>query len=108
MGSHLPGGSRLDDFVEIGDRAAAARFGRQDLQVRVSGVPDFERPVELFALGHGAEVFDRLNNGQPRGLLRRLRGCLALFRFGRLAVGSETHWGDQRSEEGHGDEHSLR
>ena len=66
----LSGLARLDHLVEVGDGATAARLGGDDLKIGVAGVLDDERPVELLALGNRAVVFDRLDDGEARRLLR--------------------------------------
>ena len=78
----LAGLAGLDDLVEVGDRAAAAGLGGDDLQVGVAGVLDEERPVELLALGDRAVILDRLDDREAGRLLCFLRG------FGLLLVGS--------------------
>ena len=90
----LAGLARLDDLVEVGDGAAAARLGGDDLQVGVARVLHDERPVELVALRNRAVILDRLDDGEARGFLRFLRGfsllglgARGLFRLGRLIGG---------------------
>ena len=80
VGGDFSGFARLDHFVEVGDRATAARLGSQDLQIGVAGVLDHKGPLQLVALRDFAVLLDWFDERQARSLL------LGFARFGRVGL----------------------